>query len=206
MSYSIPPLGVLLLLSHQELPRWLPTFHAFTDISAISSGICCKGMFTFLFSLLSYLNLTCHVLWELLFSSVRCLFTTELFPARACLDLPFMPYGDFFLDLSVFFPSQSKYFTEVSSTAFLTAFRPPAGFLLLWTAPFGTFLSSFFAFLRLNIPLLNVFGPATWLSLIVPWSLLQSSSHKQLLNEVLRTTHDQIQEGNSSCGCKDQLF
>lgn len=47
----------------------------------------------------------------------------------------------FFLDLFVFFLSQSKYFPEVSNTVFLTSCRLPAGFLLLWNAPFGVFLS-----------------------------------------------------------------
>lgn len=80
-----------------------------------------------------------------------------------------MPCRDFFLDLFVFFSSQSKYFAEVSSTAFLTAYRLPAGFLLPRVAPFGAFLYSFLLFLRLNICMLNVFGPTTRIKPIVLW-------------------------------------
>lgn len=61
-----------------------------------------------------------------------------------------MPCRDFFLDLFVFFSSQSKYFAEVSSTAFLTAYRLPAGFLLPRAAPFGAFLYSFLLFFEIE--------------------------------------------------------
>lgn len=136
---------------------------------------------------LSYWNPAGPVPWELPFSSGSCWSTAELIPCESLPGLALHALRGFFLDLFVFFPNQSNYFTEVSGTAFSAAFRLPGGFLFLWGAPLGAFLSSFLLFLGLNTRMLNVLGPTTWLNIIVLWSLLQSSSHKQLWNWLLCT-------------------
>lgn len=101
---------------------------------------------------------------------------------------PSCPAGTFLRSLC--FLSQSKQlFHWGFQHSFFSSFQaaPRASFfsgLLLWVL-----FSPYFCFsLRLNTGMLNVFGPTMWLHVIVLWSLLQSSSHKQLWNCVLCTS------------------
>lgn len=121
-------------------PRIPPNaFYAFTDIS-VNSGACCKGIF-------SSIPLSCLNPAVLPFRG-SCRFPHGwAHPCRSLPGLALHALQGFFLDLFVFFPNQSNYFSEVSSTAFSAAFRLPAGSLFLWAAPFRCFSFLIFALL-----------------------------------------------------------
>lgn len=170
-------------------------FLLFTDIST-SSGARCKGIFNSLLSLsppwIRPHSVGGAILW--LSSSLR-------EPPRP---RPSCPAGIFLRSLC--FLSQSKQlFHGGFQRSLVSSFQAALRLLVSLGCSFGCFsfliFALFFFFFEVKY-MSNVLGPTTWLHIIVLWSLLHSSSHKQLWNWNLYL----IQERKCSCGCQDQLF